>query len=294
MKRAAMVREGILSLKDFLKIGSALAGASKRLKNVSESPRLDAEMLLARALDVPRSYLFAHAEEEMDDNARLRFQTSIERRIDGLPMAYITGEKEFWSMDLLVSPATLVPRPETELLVDLALRQMPRESTQRVLDLGTGSGTVALALARERPLSKIVATDISEDAVLVARENARRLNLANIEFVIGDWVTPVAARRFDIVVSNPPYVSDDDPHLPQLRFEPQLALLAGHDGLDAIRRISATTAIIVESGGPIMIEHGATQAEQVADVLSNDGWRSISNTKDLAGLPRVTTAYAPE
>ena len=210
-----MVREGILSLKDFLKIGSALADASKRLQNVSESPRLDAELLLARALDVPRSYLFAHAEEEMDDNARLRFQTSIEHRIDGLPMAYITGEKEFWSMDLLVSPATLVPRPETELLVDLALRQMPRESTQRVLDLGTGSGTVALALARERPLSKIIATDISEDAVLVARENARRLNLANIEFVIGDWVTPVAARRFDIVVSNPPYVSDDDPHLPQ-------------------------------------------------------------------------------
>ncbi len=170
-----MVREGILSLNEFLKIGSAIADASKRLQNVSESPRLDAELLLARALDVPRSYLFAHAEEEIDDSAKLRFQTSIERRVDGLPMAYITGEKEFWSMDLLVSPATLVPRPETELLVDLALRQMPRESTQRVLDLGTGSGTVALALARERPLSKIVATDISADAVVVARENARRM-----------------------------------------------------------------------------------------------------------------------
>jgi release factor glutamine methyltransferase len=289
-----MVREGILSLNDFLKIDTAITDAGSRLQNVSESPRLDAELLLARALDVPRSYLFAHAEEEMDDSAKLRFQTSIERRLDGLPMAYITGEKEFWSMDLLVSPATLVPRPETELLVDLALRQMPRGSTQQVLDLGTGSGTVALALAKERPLSKIVATDISEDAVRVAKENARRLNLPNIEFVIGDWVAPVAARRFDIVVSNPPYVADDDPHLPQLRFEPQLALLAGSDGLDAIRRISTTAATIVESGGPIMIEHGATQAGQVADVLNNDGWHNISNTQDMAGLPRVTTAYAPE
>lgn len=287
-----MVREGILSLNDFLKIGSALADACERLQNVSESPRLDAELLLARALDVARSYLFAHADEGMDDGAKLRFQASIESRVDGLPMAYITGEKEFWSMDLLVSPATLVPRPETELLVDLALRQMPRASTQRVLDLGTGSGTIAMALARERPLSNIVATDISADAVLVARENARRLKLPNIEFVIGDWVAPVAARRFDIVVSNPPYVAADDPHLRRLQFEPQLALLAGHDGLDAIRQISTTAANIMALGGPILIEHGATQAAQVAEILANDGWQKISNATDLAGLPRVTTAYA--
>jgi len=285
-----MVREGYLSVNDFLKLDQAIADASERLRDVSESPRLDAELLLARALDVPRSYLFAHHDEEMDDGARMRFQKSIASRIEGLPMAYIIGHKEFWSMELLVSPSTLVPRPETELLVDLTLRQMPGDSTQRVLDLGTGSGTVAIALARERPLSQIVATDVSEDALRVARENARRLNLANIEFVLGDWISPVANRQFDLVVSNPPYIAEGDPHLSRLKHEPQLALVSGMDGLDAIRKISASAASVVGPGGSILIEHGATQAAKVAKILSIDAWVNISSANDLAGIPRVTSA----
>ncbi len=289
-----MVREGYLSVNDFLKLDQAIADASARLQDVSESPRLDAELLLARALDVPRSYLFAHHDEEMDDGSRTRFQRSVASRVEGLPMAYITGYKEFWSMELLVSPSTLVPRPETELLVDLTLRQMPRDSTQHVLDLGTGSGAVAVALARERPLSQIVATDVSKDALRVARENARRLNLANIEFVLGDWVSPVANGQFDLVVSNPPYIAEGDPHMPRLKHEPRLALVSGKDGLDAIRKISATAASVVSPGGSILIEHGATQAAKVAEILSKDAWISVSSANDLAGRPRVTSAQSGE
>ena len=200
-----MVREGPDPLNDYLRICEALDEAVQRLDPVSSSARLDAELLLARALDVQRSYLFAHPEDSMDTDAAQRFETAIAQRIDGMPMAYITGEKEFWSMPLIVSPATLVPRPETETLVEQALLLIPRKAEWAIADLGTGSGAIALAIARERPLCHVWGTDISEDALAVAAENARQLSLPNVDFLAGNWTEPVADRQFDIVISNPPY-----------------------------------------------------------------------------------------
>lgn len=275
-------------------IGSLLANAAKVLDAASGSPRLDAELLLSRALDVPRSYLLAHPEDVPDDAARQRFYEALEQRADGKPMAYITGEKDFWSLTLMVSRATLVPRPETELLIEQALNLIPRRADLRILDLGTGSGAIALALARERPLCDIVATDISQDALAVARENARQHDIANIEFVQGDWMQPVAGREFDLIVSNPPYVAAGDPALAKLTFEPSQALVAGDDGLDAIRRIAAETMDQLTAGGTLLLEHGADQEAAVAELLAAAGWNDVRCFKDLAGLPRVTRASLPD
>lgn len=285
-----MLREGRTPLNEFLRIDTALGNATESLREVSESPRLDAELLLARALDVPRSYLFAHADEEMDAAAVERFEDTINRRVDGMPLAYITGEREFWSMSLIVSPATLVPRQETEVLVDQALLRIPRDAQLRVLDLGTGSGAIALAIARERPLCEVVATDVSEDALAVAKVNAREHAIPNIEFIHGNWIEPVSEQLFDVIVSNPPYVANDDPHLDCLKHEPHLALASGDDGLDAIRIIAAGAGAVLEPGGWLLIEHGAEQHEAIAKILRANGWTDIDLEKDLSALPRVTIA----
>jgi release factor glutamine methyltransferase len=279
---------GASAVTDSRRIGDVLAVASERLRNCSDSARLDAELLLGRAIDMPRSYLFAHADEELDQGAIARFEATIARRLDGEPLAYICGEKEFWSMSLMVTPATLVPRPDTELLVEQALGQIPRRAEFSVLDLGTGSGAVALAIARERPLCSITATDLSADALAVAAQNARQLDIANIEFVQGRWTEPLAGRRFDVIVSNPPYVADDDPALAALAHEPRSALAAGPDGLDDIRHIAAETPRLATERGVLLLEHGADQAAAVAAVLEEHGWSGIRNHRDLAGLPRVT------
>lgn len=283
-----MLREGRTPLNGFLRIDTALGNATESLREVSESPRLDAELLLARALDVPRSYLFAHADEEMDAAAAERFEDTINRRVDGMPLAYITGEREFWSMSLIVSPATLVPRPETEVLVDQALLRIPRDAQLRVLDLGTGSGAIALAIARERPLCEVVATDVSEDALAVAKVNAREHAIPNIEFIHGSWIEPVSEQMFDVIVSNPPYVANDDPHLDCLKHEPHLALASGDDGLDAIRIIAAGAGTILNPGGTLLLEHGAEQHAAIAETLSANGWIETVLARDFSGLPRVT------
>lgn len=285
-----MVREGCNALNGYLRIDAAITGATQTLREASESPRLDAELLLARALDVPRSYLYAHAEEEMDPAAASRYASSIERRADGVPLAYITGEKEFWSMALMVSPATLVPRPETELLVSQALAKIAQDSSMRVVDLGTGCGAIALAIAKERPGCDVVATDISEEALAVARLNARQHAVPNVEFLQGSWTQPVRDQSFDIVVSNPPYVADDDSHLRRLRHEPRAALASGKDGLDAIRIIVSESVAILKPGGTLLIEHGATQHAAIHELLDMNGWTGIVLAKDLSGLPRVTMA----
>lgn len=273
-----------------MRIDAAIAVATTRLSSVSESPRLDAEILLCRTIDMPRSYLFAHPEDELDDLTAERFAAVLERRLGGEPMAYIMGTREFWSHELLVSPATLVPRPETELLVDLALREIPRKAQWQILDMGTGSGAIAIAIAGERQLCQVTAVDISEEALAIARENVRALALGNIELEHGSWTDPVQSRRFQVIVSNPPYVRSDDDALVKLQYEPQAALAAGADGLDAIRILAADCAAILEDDGVLLIEHGAEQPAAVAELLKSHGWADTCCHNDLAGLPRVTVA----
>jgi release factor glutamine methyltransferase len=273
-----------------MRLDSAIADAVERLSRASESPRLDAEILLCRTIDMPRSYLFAHPEDELDSLTQQRFADLLERRIAGEPMAYIMGMKEFWSHELFVSPATLVPRPETELLVDLALREIPREAEWEILDLGTGSGAIAIAIAGERSMCQVTAVDVSEDALAVARENVRALSYGNVALVHGNWTAPVQDQTFNIIVSNPPYVRSDDEALLKLQHEPQSALAAGEDGLDAIRVLAADCSAILVDDGVLIIEHGADQASEVAALLESSGWADICCHNDLAGLPRVTVA----
>ena len=271
-----------------MRLDAAIADATDRLSPTSDSPRLDAEILLCRTIDMPRSYLFAHPEDELDELTQGRFEDVLARRIAGEPMAYIMGVKEFWSQELAVSPATLIPRPETELLVDLALREIPRKAEWDVLDLGTGSGAIAVAIASERQMCRITAVDVSGEALAVARENVRNLSPGNVELVHGSWTEPVEGRIFNIIVSNPPYVRSDDAALSKLRHEPHSALAAGTDGLDAIRVLAADCGALLPEDGVLLIEHGAEQKDDVAELLKNRGWTDICCHNDLAGLPRVT------
>ena len=275
---------------DSLRIDAVLDDAARRLQSVSDSARLDAELLLARAIDMPRSYLIAHPEDVLDELAAGRFEQALGRRLDGEPMAYITGSREFWSLDFMVTPATLVPRPETELLVDLALREIPRDAEWQVLDLGTGSGENALAIERERSLCRLTVTDISGDALAVAEQNARQLEIPDVEFLTGDWTEPVAGRTFNVIVSNPPYVRAGDTALDALRREPQAALVAGDDGLDAIRVLARDCGALLAREGVLLIEHGAEQQDAVGTLLHEHGWTGINCHKDYGGLPRVTVA----
>ena len=273
-----------------MRLDAAITDAVERLAPSSDSARLDAELLLCQAINMPRSYLFAHPEDELDDLTKDRFEALLQRRIDGEPMSYITGTKEFWSHELLVSPATLVPRPETELLVELALREIPRKAEWQILDLGTGSGAIAVSIAAERLLCTVTATDVSRDALAIAAENVRHSDLANVDCVLGSWTTPVADRQFNIIVSNPPYVREDDAALQDLRHEPLSALASGADGLDDIRILASHCATILAADGWLMLEHGADQETDVADILEAAGWVDITCHNDLAGKPRVTVA----
>ena len=280
-------------MSDNAEIGHLLKRITERLDGVSDSPRLDAELLLARAIDMPRAYLFAHPDDVPDDDAIDRLELTVQRRLAGEPMAYITGRKEFGSMPLIVSPATLVPRPETELLVDVALRDIPRRADWKILDLGTGSGAIALAIARERPLCEVTGADISVDALDVAKLNARELGVANVRFVAGNWTEPVADQTFDLIVSNPPYVREDDEALQRLANEPSAALVAGRDGLDALRILADKCRNILTPGETLILEHGADQAPAVAALLAERGWTDVVCHRDYTGLPRVTVARLP-
>lgn len=264
-----------------------------RLRSVSESARLDAELLLARSIDMSRSYLFAHPEDTLDDAALERLEQTLEQRLAGAPIAYITGIKEFWSMELIVSPATLVPRPETELLVDVVLRDIPGNAEWHILDLGTGGGAIALAIASERQLCEVTAVDISPDALAVARENARQLNISNVRFIAGDWTRPVTGQTFRVIASNPPYVASGDAALDELRAEPAVALAAGEDGLDSIRVLARDCPAIIDNDGLLVLEHGAEQRGRVAEILLSYGWQDIKCYDDYSGNARVTSAYSP-
>lgn len=273
-----------------MRLDAAIADATLRLADCSDSARLDAEILLCQTIDMPRSYLFAHPEDELDDLTKERFEAILQRRIGGEPMSYITGTREFWSHELLVSPAVLVPRPETELLVELALREIPRKAEWQILDLGTGSGAIAISIAAERLLCTVIATDISPDALAIAAENVRQSDLANVDCILGSWTAPVADRQFNIIVSNPPYVREDDAALQNLRYEPVSALASGADGLDDIRVLATDCAALLAADGWLMLEHGADQQTAVANILETAGWVEITCHNDLAGKPRVTVA----
>ncbi len=256
--------------------------------------RVDAEWLLAHAVAKPRSWLFAHGSDTVPAAVAARFEAMLARRQAGEPVAYLTGTQGFWTLDLEVSPATLVPRPETELLVELALARIPVDAGARVADLGTGSGAIALAIAKERPRAAVVATDASDEALEVARRNANRNRIANVEFREGDWFAPLAGETFDLIASNPPYIAEGDPHLGEgdLRFEPPTALSSGTDGLDAIRRIVGDAPAHLASGGWLLLEHGWYQGEPVRALLQAAGFTDVETARDLEGRDRVSLGRA--
>lgn len=250
---------------------------------------LEAEVLLALAMRVSRPFLFAHPESEVPARAAETFAALLERRADGEPIAYITGEREFWSLPLWVTPAVLIPRPETELLVEAALARIPEDAPYCIADLGTGSGAIALALAGERPRCEIHATDVSRAALEVARANAARLRLDNVCFHQGSWFAPLSG-TFDLVASNPPYVAMGDPHLSEgdLRFEPDGALVAGPGGLEALRSIAGQAPERLNPGGWLLLEHGHEQGAECRTLLESQGFESIETLTDLEGTNRVT------
>jgi len=252
--------------------------------------RADAEALLLHVLGQSRSWLFAHADDALDTDVRTAFEALVARRAAGEPVAYLTGRRGFWTLELEVTPATLIPRPETELLVELALERLPRDMACRVADLGTGSGAIALALASERSQAQVVATDASVDALAVARRNAQRLGIRNVRFVQGDWLAPLVGERFVLVVSNPPYIEAADPHLAQgdLRYEPAAALASGADGLDAIRRIVADACAHLEPGGWLLFEHGWNQGDAARALLREAGYVQVFTAQDLEARDRVS------
>jgi release factor glutamine methyltransferase len=277
-------------------VRSTLAEASAALAAAHESARLEAELLLAHVLRRARSHLHAHPEQHLDAGTAARFSSLLQRRIQGEPLAYLTGEREFWSLPLTVSPAVLIPRPESELVVEraLALLTAPRSSdsaARRVAELGTGSGAIALALAAERPHWRLVATDRCAAALRVARLNAQRLALAeHIEFLEGDWFTPLGARRFHAILSNPPYVSEPEASADSLRFEPRLALSAGPSGLEALTHLIAHAGAFLEPGGCLVLEHGLGQARQLERALVAVGFTRVRCHRDLSGRERVIEA----
>ncbi len=274
----ALLEEGIKRLE---------AGSAK--SDAPSAARLDAEVLLAHVLGAPRARLRSHPEEAAPAAAAEHYLRLIERRASGEPLAYLTGRREFWSLELAVSPAVLIPRPETELLVERALAVLAT-TTGAVVDLGTGCGAIALALASERPGWRVLATDISEAALAVARANAAALGLGRVEFRAGRWFEPLNAERFDLIVSNPPYVAAGDPVLTRsgLQYEPSLALTPGADALECLRALAHAAPAHLKSGGWLLLEHGADQAQAVRSELVLAGLRSVRSHRDLAGHERMT------
>jgi release factor glutamine methyltransferase len=278
-----------------------MASVGERLRRAAaELPgpdaRWEAEVLLAHALGHERSWLYAHADAVPEADASAAFAELVQRRAAGAPLAHLLGRRAFWRFDLAVTPDTLVPRPETELLVELALARIGVDDACDVLDLGTGSGAIALAIALERPRARVTAVDASEAALEVARANAFANDLRHVEFLRSDWFAALARRRFDVVVSNPPYLAEDDPHLDagELHHEPRAALVSGADGFDAIRRIAVDAIAATRPGGWLLLEHGWTQGEGARAVLEGAGWKAVETKRDLEGRERVTLGIHQE
>jgi release factor glutamine methyltransferase len=261
----------------------------------TESSRLDAELLLAGSLGKSRSYLYAWPEAIPAAVIRARFEDLLARRATGEPVAYLLGQREFWSLPLTVTPATLIPRPETETLVALALQRIPADAATCIADLGTGSGAIALAIARERPRCRIIATDISPEALAVAAANAERLGLPNVQFIAGDWCAALPDMPFDLIVSNPPYIAEDDIHLTRgdVRFEPRHALASGPLGMDALQQIARCAGTRLRPHGWLLLEHGHDQAQPATRLLHTSGYEQVHDYPDDAGHGRVITGQRP-
>ena len=254
----------------------------------------EAELLLMHVLGCSHGWLYAHGSDALPPAAGGRFEELVRRRVAGEPVAYLTGRRGFWTLDLQVGPQTLIPRPETELLVELALERLPAGAPCRVADLGTGSGAIALAIASERPAARVVATDASLAALEVARANAAALGLSRVEFRGGDWFAPLAGECFDLVASNPPYIAAGDPHLARgdLRHEPASALAAGPDGLDDLRALVAAAPAHLHPGGWLLLEHGHDQGPAVRALLRQAGFGEVATAVDLEGRDRVSLGRA--
>ena len=266
------------------------ATLSAALELEASSARIEVQCLLQKILHVPRVYLLAHPERGLTEAEFARYSELLQRRIQGEPVAYILGEREFFGLNLKVTPATLIPRPDTELLVELAVQRIAARERCAVLDLGTGSGAIALAIAQACPQAEVLACDASAPALAVAQENARTLGISNVRFVQSDWFAALGTQRFALIVSNPPYIAAGDPHLAQgdVRFEPVSALVSGSDGLDDIRQIITRSVSHLEPGGWLLLEHGYDQAARVRGLLQAAGYDDVFSACDLAGIERAS------
>ena len=276
-------------------IKTLLAHAANSLTNHSDSPLLDAEVLLGFVLNKPRTYLRAWCDNTLTDQQISAFEALIKQRLQGNPIAYLTGTREFWSRDFTVTPDVLIPRPDTELLIELSLELIPKNYALNLIDLGTGSGIIAVTLAAERPNAHVTAVDASLAAVAVAMQNARQHQLTNIEFYQSDWFANVPRLLFDMAISNPPYIGSDDEHLQQgdVRFEPKTALIAEDQGLSDIQIIADKARGYLKPAGHLLIEHGYNQAPQVQAIFNALAYDKVQSYLDLSGQPRVTYGRKP-
>jgi release factor glutamine methyltransferase len=273
-------------------IDAALRWGRDHISTCSETARLDAELLLAHCLNKPRSYLYGRPEQELSQSCWQKYQKLVLKRLEPTPIAYLLGSREFYSMEFAATPAALVPRPETELLVELALEQIPIAATCRVCDLGTGSGIIAITLKKQRPLASVYATDVDSDCLVLARENADRHGV-EIKFIESDWYRQLPQGIvFDLIVSNPPYIAANHPFLTQgdLPAEPELALTPGATGLEALEQIVSHARDYLVSGGYLIVEHGYDQQAMVADLLKAQGFGEIRCVTDYNDLPRTSVA----
>lgn len=271
-------------------ITAALTEAVNRLQTSTDSPLLDAEILLCLALEQSRSYLRAWPERKLTQTQHRYFFELIAQREHGLPVAYLTGVREFWSREFKVTPDVLIPRPETELLVEISLELIPPGQPCQILDLGTGSGIIAITLAAERPQGHVMATDLSPTALLIATENAKRHQVSNVSFIQSDWFAKIPSNQFDLIVSNPPYIAENDVHLSEgdLRYEPVTALIAGEDGLHDIKHIAINAREQLKKNAYLALEHGYNQKHEVQAIFRDCGFRNIKTLADLSKQPRVT------
>jgi len=273
-----------------MNIKNIMSDLSVKLSKVSSSPDLDGEILLMKALRVSRAYLYTYTDKVISESKKKLLEELVNRRMNKEPIAYILGKKEFWSRDFYINRHTLIPRPESEMLVELIIQANARKKISSILELGTGSGCISVSLAKELSHSQIVSTDICAKALEVANKNAQHYGVNNVSFIKSDWFNKLDNQKFDCIVSNPPYIREDDPYLGELTFEPSKALVSGGDGLDAIEIISSNAAEYLSPEGKIFIEHGKDQKKEIQKIFELNNWRDIICHRDFGGLPRITTA----